>query len=333
MSSLAAPTSRLPDGWSDPERVADQIEIDGVKISRAGVAARAPSGEEVTGSAAAADDDASGVAARAWFELLERVVTLEAIAQPAQWTVRGRDGEARRPVPGEDLFPVDPEPGRWRHSRSNAVALHATWDEACRRAELELVERHRVLEAWLGRAGRERVANAEHPIVARARVHEWVTLRLLPSPGCFSSGIEVSMVAGFAREGGPMAVGFGASTGLSDAVRTATREAVQMLSFLWGEPVNEEPSAATTDAMHHLEHYQTTRGQRILRAWMTRAAPAAPGSVGGRGGQVAFVDLSPSWLKTLHVVKAIHPGALPLTFGESPHMQSLPSERRVHPIP
>ena len=46
----------LPEGWTETEVVADVVVIGGVRIARAGVAARGPSGVEVTGSAAEADE-------------------------------------------------------------------------------------------------------------------------------------------------------------------------------------------------------------------------------------------------------------------------------------
>lgn len=139
------------------------------------------------------------------------------------------------------------------------------------------------------------------------------------------------MVVGFAREAGPMAIGFGAGVTTRAAVATATREAVQLLSFLWGDPVAEVPSAPVTHPMYHLEHYQTAAGQAVLRAWLAQgAAPVPP--VERRGGSVEFVDLTPAWLVSHRVVKAIHPDALPLTFGQSPYMRGLPPERILHPM-
>lgn len=329
----AALKSPLPDGWSTPEVAGDEIEIDGVSVVRAGVAVLAPTGEEITGSAAAIGSDASAVEARAWFELLERVSTLGAIARDSDWTVRDRAGAAKRVVPSDELFRTSPEPDVWRHARSNGVALHATWDEACRRARLELVERHRVLEAWWGRAGRERIANTSNGLVDRGASHDWRTHRLVASPGCFAPDTEVVIVAGFPRDGGPMALGFGADESLASAKERATGEAIQLLAFLWGEPVAEEVRAPATDAMHHLEHYQTTVGQSVLRGWLEEdAQPRGAGMDRALGG-VEFVDLTPRWLDGLRVVKAIHPCALPLTFGSSPHMAGLPPERRLHPIP
>lgn len=325
-------TSRLPEGWSEVDRVSDVIEIDGVDVHRAGAAATS-SGEEITGSAAAAGEGAESTAARASYELLERVATLEAISRSTAWTTRRRDARADAIVSAASLFPESPNPDTWRFARSNGVALHESWEEACSRAELELIERHRALEAWLGRAGRERIANVEHPVVAASRTYAWQTHRLLPSEGCFSAGVEVALVVGFAREGGPMGIGFGAGRSLEAAARSATCEAVQLLSFLWGEPVNEDPSASVTDAMAHLEHHQTARGQGALRSWLGTDAPAAASSSRSGLAAMRFVDLTPEWLTGMRVVKAVHADALPLTFGESPYMHGLSADRRLHPIP
>lgn len=318
---------RLPDGWGRPTELDDLVVAAGLRIRRAGIVVRSPYGEEISGAAA---DPARPVLSRAWFELAERVCVVEwcrsAPRRQRLFTEQGDDaGALTEPVPRS------PSPRRWIPSRSNGVALHRTWLEACERAAWELAERDRVLRAWVGEI-------VPRPIAAHAplspRRYEWIACSFPVEEATFSEGLEVVGVFAFPREAGvPLAMGFAARPDLDLALGAATSEALQQLAFLWGVP-RSRPSTAPGPGLH-LDTFQARRSHGRLRAWLDgghRAFARSRRRV-RRPAPVRFLDLTGPWLEgRARVAKAICRDAMPLDFGKSPEMRHLPPDLRIHPI-
>lgn len=325
---------RLPDGWQAPDAVEDTIEIDGVSIHRAGVSAVDPSGEEVCGSAA---DLRMGAADRAWFELLERACVIEALRVPCtSYAVVDAAGVLHADLGRADVFPESTAPEQWTYARSNGVALHQDWAEACARARFELAERDRILRSWRGDVAPRRLDFA-----SPTRSYEWIAAAFPARGEDFASDVEVVAVAGFPLTPDlPLALGFGADHALESAAARATREALQQLAFLWGEPVPRELSGKPS-AFLHLDAYQIPERRALLRAWLDGqfvrddwANRDDAAAVQAHKEEVRFVDLTPAWLpQGLRVAKAVCKRAIPLVFGEGPAFLDLPVERRLHPIP
>ncbi len=291
----------LPPGCSAPRLFADTIEVAGVPVRRAGIACTTPSGAELTGSAAELE---GSPVARAYYELLERIAIVEA---------------ARGEPPAE---------GPCRPARSNGVALHRTWAEACRRASLELIERDRVLRSWFGELA---PASCEAPaLLAAIDTHEWRACSLPDE----ASAIEVAVVIGFPRRPElPLARGFAASERLEDALDAAGREALQTLAFLWDEPVPDAPPAPAPTPMFHLDYYLYPPHHALLARWLDGEHARSTHEVRERA-EPRFVDLTPAWLAgSLFVARAVEGGARALVFGESEcRPPGLPGSH-VHPIP
>jgi hypothetical protein len=326
----------LPEGWGAPSVVEDRIVADGVLLHRAGLSSIAPSGEEITGSAAGPSSD---VLARGEFELLERAATLEAIRARRPLTVRDRAGAAIDAIAADDLFPASDEPVRWRYARSNGVALHASWEDACDRALWELVERDRVLRSWYGAIAPRRVGFdvAASPLAGAASIAFEAYVFDDPDGPAWSAGIAAAAVIGFpCREEVPLVVGYGARPDLAAAVAAAAGEAAQLLAFLWGEALpSSEPEPGPTP-MHHLEHLLWVETAPRLRRWLEGAHRTFARPGGDRPAEAAaaprFADLTPAWPTRLRVARAIAPGLTPLTFGDAPLAAHLPDELRLHPI-
>lgn len=317
----------LPPGYSAPEIVADEIEIAGVRICRAGIQATTPAGEEVTGSAAVLEGSPFQ---RAYFELLERAALLDAATRSCP--IRDAAGELVGLAP-----PIVPRNDpRSRPARSNGVALHRTWDEACRRARCELVERDRTLGAWYGELS---LVEMQRPacLTAFDVTHDWIARSVPAARGDVDSHIAVAVVVGFPREPGiPLARGFAGAGSLEAAVTAAAGEAIQSLAFLWGEPVPAEAPALTPTPLFHLDYYLWPGNHESLREWLEPSAPRAPPSRTTIDDQTRFVDLTPSVFgETLRVARAVRTSARELIFGEPPAQlrSMLPRSRHVHPIP
>ncbi|MDF2694029.1 MAG: YcaO cyclodehydratase, ATP-ad Mg2+-binding [Labilithrix sp.] len=350
-SAKSSSRPRLPEGWSDPESVEDVIAADGLSIQRAGVASIAPDGEEITGSAAAlvlstarsADvlDEACAPSTKAWFELLERASVVEALrSTSARYELRTFAGTSARIAARRELFPESDLPASWRHARSNGVAIHSGWRRACERASWELAERDRILASWHGHVRPDRIEVGSLGLETAS--YEWSAWSFPEErPGSFSSGIEVVGVFGFPTMPDiPLALGFAARPDRAAALDDATREATQLLGFLWGEPVVEPSTDVPPTAFGHLDFHQPRERHRLLRSWLagehTQYAhldPQAPPRDREREAEVLYADLTPAWLEgDLRVVKAFCASARPLAFGDAPFGAHLPEERRIHPI-
>jgi ribosomal protein S12 methylthiotransferase accessory factor YcaO len=226
-------------------------------------------------------------------------------------------------------------------ARSNGVALHEGWAAACERAYWELVERDRVLRAWWGETSPAALAIAEDSPLARLPSYE-VKLCTFPgvSTAAWGAGIEVAGVIGFPlRADVPLFLGYAGRPSLLDAVEAATREAIQLLAFLWGESIPTEPPSRAPGPMMHLDHHLFPGNHAALRRWLegdhrqySSGLPEAFRSRQVEEDSLGFVDLTPRWMRGLRVAKAISPHAALLTFGEAPSVAHLPDPLRIHPI-
>jgi len=324
----------LPKEWSQPTVVEDAIVADGVELHRVGFSSSGPGGEEVTGSAAEREASPRD---RAYYELVERISTMDAIRRATpRYDTRTLDGRSAEQRPRTDIFPDSVAPDRWRYAKSNGVALHVDWHAASSRALWELCERDRVLRSWYGEIEPRPLAGAlDSAPLARARSYEWLAYSFpVTEASSFSRGVHVCGVFGLPNAGAPFVLGFGARPSPDEALDAATREATQLLAFLWGEePTTQDPPFAPTP-LYHLDTFQRPERHRMVRAWLegahTRYRPSAPPAQGN--DRVTFVDLTPPWLHGLVVSKAICPAAVPLTFGDAPFGTHLPPELRAHPI-
>jgi hypothetical protein len=361
---------QLPDGWATPEVVEDAIVADDVPMHRAGLSTVGVDGEEVCGSAADVrvptalraalrgprrrgprrGEPRRGTLDRAWFELLERISGHEALRdRRPSYEVRSEAGEARGTWSRSDVFPESDAPHRWTYARSNGVALHVDWTTACRRASWELAERDRVLRAWHGELVPEHI---EPSLASRegtgAKTYDWQAYSFPePDPAGFSRDVHVVGVFGFPKcDDAPFLLGLAGRPDRPSAITAATSEALQLLAFLWGEPLPEAGAAAgVAGPLQHLDRYQVRGAHEAVRRWLAGAHvefrlarpvlhTRPPDEHDEPDGGAGFVDLTPEWLpRPLRVVKAVCRRATPLLFGDSPLVAHLPPELRLHPIP
>lgn len=324
----------LPPAWSAPVVFQDKILADGVELYRAGVSSAGPGGEEMVGAAA----DAFGSPLdRAYFELIERVSTLDALARDrSDLDLLSADGRVIGRRAYREVFPESDASTQWRYARSNGVAVHVGWERASERAFWELCERDRVLRTWYGEVAPEAVPFAfDSTPLGQSRHYEW-TARAFP--GCeasrFSRGVHVLGIFGLPTGAAPLVFGFGARPSLEDALFAAVREVTQHLAFLWGEEIPKADPVYAPTPMYHLETFQHPERHESVRRWLAgehmryHASPSAALSA----PDVSFVDLTPPWLHGLRVSKAVCAAAVPLVFGRGPRGAHLPERLQIHPI-
>jgi hypothetical protein len=326
----------LPEGWSLAERVDDVVHADGLTIRRVGLCATSEQGQAV-GSAAEIDGDPS---ARATFELLERIALAEACRQPeAVFRIKSSAGSLLGTARMQNVFRPSDQPDRWTFARSNGVSLHVSWSDACLAAARELVERDRVMRAWLGETVPVRInGDLGSWIPSGTRSYDWRAY-LFPAPETLAMGRELEVVGVFGfpqSEGRPLVFGYAARPNRAEAATAAQREALQLLAFLWDEPLPSRPPDPLPAPMTHLETYQLPERHPLLRQWLDEGHALHHTAGAGRDADctVRFAELTPPWLHgQLHVAKAMCDAALPLTLGLSPFLAHLPPELRIHPIP
>jgi len=327
----------LPEGWTLSERVDDTVDADGLSIRRVGLCATSEHGQAIGSAADVLEDPAD----RARFELLERIAIAEAVRSSPERVFRARSstGDDLGTVRFEDVFRPSHAPDRWAYARSNGVSLNTGWSQACAGATRELVERDRVMRAWLGETVPVRMDHrAGSSILAGARSYDWRTYVFPPPEGPAIGGdLEVVGVFGFPRvEGRPLVSGYGARVHRDEAVLTAQKEALQLLAFLWGEPLPDRAPDPLPAPMTHLETYQMRDRHPVLRRWLDEghAAHYRPLLVADADRSFRFADLTPPWQEAqLRVARALCPAAIPLIVGLSPLLAHLPPELRIHPIP
>ncbi len=327
----------LPEGWTLSERVDDTVDADGLSVRRVGLCASSEHAQ-VVGAAADVLDDPSD---RASFELFERIAVAEASRSSDRFfRVRSSTGDDLGTVPFRHVFRPSDAPDRWAFARSNGVSLNAGWTKACVGALRELVERDRVMRAWLGETVPVRIGDedARPLMLSGARSYEWRAYAFpQPDAPAIGSDLEVIGVFGFPRvDGRPLVSGYGARASRHEATLAAQKEALQLLAFLWGEPLPERPPEPLPAPMTHLETYQMPDRHPVLRRWLDggHAAHYRPGPPADADSSIRFADLTPPWLGGhLHVARALCPAAIPLIVGLSPLLAHLPPELRIHPIP
>ncbi len=321
----------LLDGWSVLEEVRGTVEVDGVRLERAGICAAGPGGVVAVGSAAGQDQ---GQGIRAHYELLERASILESLASGVcAYASRTESGDVTGLVAADAVFPSSGVPG-WQYARSNGVALARDWPDACRRARLELAERDRVLRSWYGGRAPERIAVGADAW-PRTRRYAWEAYAFL-ADDTWSGAATVVGVFGFPMDPAlPLLRGWAADLDPAGALFRATRECLQGLAFLHDEAVPAQEPTATPTPIYHLDLFLWPGSHRRLRAWLAgahagAAANAALAPVGE--ATVTYVDLTPPTLGGgLRVVKASCPAAVPVVFGQAPRDRF--GSVFPHPIP
>jgi ribosomal protein S12 methylthiotransferase accessory factor YcaO len=328
----------LRSGWTIPEQVCDTLDVGGLRIARVGLLGTRPGARRVTGSAADIGEDPTD---RAFFELLERMGTVDALERAAPVPlIDATTGQVRGALEPDELFPKSLRPAEWVYSLSNGVAFHTDRPTACEHALWELVERDRILRAWHGQLRLERAelppASPLHALSAEYDMRAFLVPDVDPSG--FAAEVRVAVVLGFPKRPGiPLIHGFGARPRAAGALTAAGREALQRLAFVWDETIPPHPPEVRPTPETHLDWYLYPAHHHVLREWVEghHTRYAADVSAPPLAGPPIYADMTPSWLRGRGwLIKAFVAHALPLTFGRGPGAPAghLPEPMRVHPI-
>jgi hypothetical protein len=328
--------------WQLEAPFLDKLAIGILEIHLCGMQASHPQWGEVVGSAAALESYPED---RARFELLERISILEAMARQAFLVRDGQDGRQLRIVSRQDVWPEDrDDPSLFRLSKSNGIALHGSWKEACRRACLELVERHLILGSWAGRI-QPRVIEDDRPcspLVALQDFYEIVRISFgCQKVSCFEHCIHASAILLLPRNKPalksmtPLVIAFGAGDSLAESIEKAEGELLQRLGFLWGEEIPQKEPDFQPNHLYHQEYFLWPEARSKIEVWLAGQHGQYKNGENPDCLAVEFVDISlPAPAQTIFVAKAQASDAIPLVFGRwrQGEFAGLPDELLIHPI-
>jgi len=324
----------LPIEGLDLEKFQDTVVVSGVPIHLAGFAVEVD-GECITGSAAALG---ASPMLRAYMELVERLSILVAMGRGREpVTLRDAAGNRVGLAPSSHVFPESPDSSRWRWARSNGVAIAETWADAAERARWELIERDRILRSFYGEIEPKRlpISSKLVPPGLQARSE----FEAYGFDAAFLDGTSVAMLVGFPEHDDPLVYGFGCRATMESAVEAASRECIQRLGFLSGEPLPDGPPSPTPTPDFHQEYYLFAGNRDRVRRWLrgehTHYRGCLDPSLVRMPEEPLYADLTPRSLEgCLHVAKAIPHGHVPLAFGFGHPLlsPSAPDDVAVHPI-
>lgn len=278
------------------------------------------SGETVYGSAAEIN---TVPVLRAYFELLERVSTLDVFAQRQPYVTLSKTSEFSH----EDLFPVSDEPQKWKYSLSNGVASYTRLRGAAFRAGLELMERDLLLRSWEGELPPQGLSEITVESVARNFLEREYHLEafLISSRFETKKKIQVIIAVGYPKNKSvPLLYGFGAGLRVSRALEHAFREMVQRFGFLLGESIPEEMPEFSPTPDFHQEYFLLPQNHIKLKNWLSTTESISASTE--CPPEMEWLDLTPPHLKNrLFVVRAVgKKGIQPLYFGTRDKKVSYP---------
>ncbi len=334
--------TQMPAGWKLIDELNENVDLFTAKIQIAGKAAQHELlGTSVTGSSASWTQNPE---AFAYFELLERMAIVEALDRH-----KSNEGQVWRLIDphrggsrGEavEIFQNSSKPDIWQPSKSNGVALGSSWQHASQNAVCEAVERHLVLASWYGALIPQKLEAGALPLALAPLARHYNVMHYsfgeLPTA---ATRTPVAVTGTFfwpRKPNAPLIYGFGAGLSSNEALQKSLKEAVQRLSFLDGEEVPEIEPLFSPTPDYHQEYFLHPERQEVLSKWLRGEFFKGSESTQllDTRNPVQFVDLTPSTLETLVVVKALTPSLLPLCFGRfiDERCPEIEADRLIHPV-
>ncbi|RZA25318.1 MAG: hypothetical protein EOP10_07235 [Proteobacteria bacterium] len=328
--------------WTLEPEFSDKVVIENLSIYLSGIEATHPKFGSVTGSAAELSPYPSD---RAWFELVEHITLVESfISDQKAYALLNADGSKTGRILGKEwVFPTSASP-EFQFSKSNGAALHRSWEEACKQATLELVQRHLILSSWVGllrplvtmEGAAHSPLNSIRQLYEVKRVHFGAQRVASMTTPIFVSGIALLPRS----ETAPLILGFGSGESGWDSLRKAEEDALQRLGFLWGEEIPSELPAFSPTNLYHQDYYLMPEQRDKIEGWLSGAFFKNPRSEKEsettlcRTLDIHFVDLTLFEELELKVARAFCPQAIPLVFGKwrVREFTDLPDALLLHPI-
>jgi YcaO cyclodehydratase, ATP-ad Mg2+-binding len=325
----------LPAAWQLQDTLVQSTTVGAIDLHMVGLVA-GKMGQGLVAVGSAAETERHPIE-RAYFELLERVSLIDARQSGRMLRICDTEQRELGQHSATHVFPADPPAhAASKLSLSSGVALHTTWREACARARSELVERDRILRAWHGHCGVQRLATDRTStlrVAAGLAPHYSAEVYEFGADGAARAQRVVGVFLWPSALTTPLVYGFAAAEQLHVAIASAEHEALQRLAFLWDEPLPLTSPFASPTPDYHQDYYLFPEHHALLRAWLAGGHSHSDETsrrtrVLFDGECTRFVDLTPTHLQgELFVAKAVSSHARRLRFGTA--SAGMPP----HPIP
>lgn len=323
-------------GWECAEPFRNSLTVENLTLHQEGLCAMHPTLGQMVGASTTTKPDGDS---KAWYELIERISTLQAaVEESPTLELLNFQGERLKDIPRSTVFPDISGPG-FRAAKSNGVALWSDFAGAARGAVRELAERQLVLENWIGRRQPKILAapQADRPVSALQNIYEIVVVSWGSIRTTVSDPLHGRSVFLFPKRPElPYAVGFGCHQDADRARHQAEEECLQVMSFYYGEELPDESPEPQPSPGFHQEFYQYAPNRRVLQQWLHGRIRAC------RNPGAALECIDPGFVilpvvipsSGFTVVKALCPDTLPLVFGDWLYGHAGLDEEafRFHPI-
>jgi hypothetical protein len=324
-------SSEAMSGWDFQPVFREKAAIENQNIFLCGMQAQHKTLGEATGSAASLGAFPEN---SAWYELVERIGIIQSLNRESFLLKHPTTDLVQGEIDGKEVFPTSASP-HYHFAKSNGVALFTNWSEACRRAAMEMVERHLVLASWLGYSKPMRMIGiAKTPLFNLKSIYqvEHYDFGRQKLAG-FSTSIYVSgIVLKPLNTAHPLIMGFGAGFSQVESIQKAEGETWQRLGFLWGEEIPSSPPAFAPHQLYHQEYYLYPKNHHQIDSWLkggfyNESLNPLPSIL-----SPSFVDMSLD--SDYRIAKAISRDAIPLVFGNwrEGSFATLAEDRLIHPI-
>ena len=312
----------LPNNWNIAEECENVLEISGLQLHLSGIVAT-NNQQNAIGSAGSLSEETKH---RSYFELLERVSILEA-QKSSSFIAYNKKRTFQQEVSLEVAFPTSPTPEKWQYAKSNGVALSSSFEEACDRAHLELIERDLILRSWYQQISPKKV-ELNSQLTPLKELGQLEQFSFSTTTDHFVHGVFL-----FPESANkPFVYGMGAGFSPDVASSKASSEFIQRLGFLWEDEVLAEEPEFSPTPFYHQEFYLHQNRAKTIKKWLNASSSKSLVPCQENKEDVLFVDLTPSFLKEgLFVVKALSQSRTPLTFGDCDEL-GFPQGLLRHPI-
>ena len=331
-------------GWTFEPAFKENLNVCGIPIYGVGLSANHPEFGEMIGAAASIGDSPDD---RAYFELCERITIIENIKKGPDscFEIRDLEGVSRSlrrasDVFGKEVFEHPPE-SKFQLSKSNGIALHDSWEDACYGAAKEALERHHILNSWLGRVKPKLIDHPRESGLANLKDLYEVSYYLLGHSTVETLDESFFTVVAYFKPKSekideiPVLYAFACEKTLDLAIRKAELELTQRLCFLWDEEIPKKEPDFMANPYYHQEFYLLPKNINILDFWLEGSFGGSEVYANKECISFEFAELRSDSFPQYYIAKALSDQTIDLFFGvkDDDVWGKLNDLQKIHPIP
>ena len=204
---------------------------------------------------------------------------------------------------------------------------------------MELIERHYVLQSWIGNTGAVKFEPDQTVSTELNFLTSSYDIQYFEFATHYDESYSVIGCFGFPKKvTDPIFYGFGSAKDNAKSVQKATSEAIQRLGFLWGEEIPHENPVASPTAYFHQEYFLNPKNHQIILDWLESSSSKKTSAedIKYDPKKTSFYVLNQVKVEGSKyiVIKAKNETSIPLVFGKNNFYKSLNARclGDVHPI-